>query len=89
MIVPFVPPIAKNHNLTARETEVFGWLGQAKTVADIATILGLSPKTVVAHVSNLMRKLCLYNRAEVVLAAIEYGFAPCPCAYHRRLAVAA
>ena len=36
--------------------------------------------TVEVHVSNVRRKLDLHNMGMIVLAAIELGLAPCPCA---------
>ena len=59
-------------SLTAREREVLKFLAQGKTVKDVAVILGLSGKTVDAHKSNLMRKLDLHNKAEIVHYAIAH-----------------
>jgi two-component system, NarL family, response regulator NreC len=58
--------------LTVREREVLRMLAQGKTVKDVAVILGLSGKTVEAHKSNLMRKLDLHNKAELVQYAIAH-----------------
>jgi two-component system, NarL family, response regulator NreC len=58
--------------LTMREREVLKLLAQGKTVKDVAIILGLSGKTVEAHKSNLMRKLDLHNKAELVQYAIAH-----------------
>ena len=57
--------------LTAREREVLGLLAEGKTVRSAAGILGLSVKTVDAHKFNLMRKLGLHNKAELVMWAIQ------------------
>jgi DNA-binding NarL/FixJ family response regulator len=59
-------------SLTAREREVLRMLAEGKTVKDVAVILGLSGKTVEAHKSNLMRKLDLHNKAELVHYAIAH-----------------
>jgi DNA-binding NarL/FixJ family response regulator len=75
-----ISPLPADERLTRRESEILSWLGQGKDVPSIAIILNISPNTVEVHVSNLMRKLDLHNRAEVVLAAIERDLAPCPCA---------
>ena len=57
--------------LTAREREVLKLLAEGRTVRSTADILGLSVKTVDAHKFNLMRKLGLHNKAELVMWAIQ------------------
>jgi two-component system, NarL family, response regulator NreC len=57
--------------LTAREREVLKLLAEGKTVRASAAILGLSIKTVDAHKFNLMRKLGVHNKAELVMRAIQ------------------
>lgn len=57
--------------LTAREREVLKLLAEGQTVRSAATILGLSIKTVDAHKFNLMRKLGVHNKAELVMWAIQ------------------
>lgn len=58
-------------SLTAREREVLKLLAEGKTVRTAATALGLSSKTVDAHKFNLMRKLGIHNKAELVMWAIQ------------------
>ena len=57
--------------LTAREREVLKLLAEGKTVRTVAAVLGVSSKTVDAHKFNLMRKLGLHNKAELVMWAIQ------------------
>jgi DNA-binding NarL/FixJ family response regulator len=57
--------------LTPREREVLKLLAEGNTVRMAATILGLSSKTVDAHKFNLMRKLGIHNKAELVMWAIQ------------------
>ena len=57
--------------LTAREREVLKLLAEGRTVRSTATALGLSMKTVDAHKFNLMRKLGIHNKAELVMWAIQ------------------
>ncbi len=57
--------------LTAREREVLKLLAEGRTVRSAAVILGLSIKTVDAHKFNLMRKLGIHNKAELVMWAIQ------------------
>lgn len=57
--------------LTTREREVLKFLAEGKTVRSVAMLLGLSVKTVDAHKFNLMRKLGIHNKAELVMWAIQ------------------
>jgi DNA-binding NarL/FixJ family response regulator len=57
--------------LTAREREVLKLLAEGRTVRSAAVVLGLSSKTVDAHKFNLMRKLGIHNKAELVMWAIQ------------------
>ncbi len=57
--------------LTTREREVLRLLAEGKTVRSVADNLGLSIKTVDAHKFNLMRKLGIHNKAELVMRAIQ------------------
>lgn len=61
----------QQRSLTTREREVLKLLAEGKTVRAAATILGLSVKTVDAHKFNLMRKLGIHNKAELVMWAIQ------------------
>jgi two-component system, NarL family, response regulator NreC len=61
----------KKRGLTAREREVLELLAAGRTVRSAAKILGLSIKTVDAHKFNLMRKLEIHNKAELVMWAIQ------------------
>jgi DNA-binding NarL/FixJ family response regulator len=61
----------QKHTLTAREREVLKLLAEGRTVRAAAAILGLSTKTVDAHKFNLMRKLGIHNKAEMVMWAIQ------------------
>ena len=57
--------------LTAREWEVLKLLAEGQTVRGAATLLGVSNKTVDAHKFNLMRKLGIHNKAQLVMWAIQ------------------
>lgn len=69
---------APERALTSREREVLTLLAEGKTVRAAATVLGLSSKTVDAHKFNLMRKLGLHNKAELVMWAIQKNFVKIP-----------
>jgi len=59
--------------LTERETEVLRLLAEGKTNKEIADILCLSVKTVMVHRANIMEKLDLHSRTELVKYAIKQG----------------
>ena len=57
--------------LTKREREILKMLAEGKSVKEIATGFELSVKTVEAHKFNLMRKLDIHNKAQLVQYAIQ------------------
>ena len=59
--------------LTRRELEVLQLLGSGKRAPEIATELGISPKTVSSHLQSIFRKLDVNSRAQAVARAYEYG----------------
>lgn len=62
---------ARFGTLTKREREILKMLAEGKSVKDIAAIFELSVKTVEAHKFNLMRKLDIHNKAQLVQYAIQ------------------
>jgi DNA-binding NarL/FixJ family response regulator len=59
--------------LTPREQEVLKLIAEAHTNREIAEVLHLSEKTVESHRANLMRKLGMRDRVELVRYAIRRG----------------
>jgi two-component system response regulator NreC len=59
--------------LTPREHEVLTLLADGASNYEIADQLSISPKTVSRHRENIMRKLNLHSRAELVKYAIRKG----------------
>ena len=57
--------------LTKREREILKMLAEGKSVKEIAGTFELSVKTVEAHKFNLMRKLDIHNKAQLVQYAIQ------------------
>jgi DNA-binding NarL/FixJ family response regulator len=57
--------------LTKREREVLKLLAEGRSVKEIAISFELSVKTVEAHKFNLMRKLDIHNKAQLVQYAIQ------------------
>ncbi len=66
-------PESPLETLTAREFEVFVMLAKGKSVAEIAEVLFLSPRTVGTHLYNIKQKLGAGNAAELTLIAIRNG----------------
>jgi DNA-binding NarL/FixJ family response regulator len=59
--------------LTAREQEVLKLIAEAHTNREIGTILHVAEKTVESHRANLLRKLGMRDRVELVRYAIRRG----------------
>ncbi|HEY3190550.1 MAG TPA: response regulator transcription factor [Solirubrobacteraceae bacterium] len=59
--------------LSPREQEVLKLIAEAHTNREIGEILGLSEKTVETHRGNLLRKLGMRDRVELVRYAIRRG----------------
>lgn len=57
--------------LTPREREILKLLAEGLSVKEIAAHLDLSVKTIEAHKFNLMRKLDIHNKAQLVQYAIK------------------
>jgi DNA-binding NarL/FixJ family response regulator len=64
------PPDSTN-GLTSREREVLQLIAEGYTNKEIAEILYLSIKTVQSHRTNLMSKLDLHDRGELIKYAIQ------------------
>ena len=62
--------------LTSREKQVFALLAEGKTSRDIAKYLTISLKTAMTHRANLMQKLNMHARSELVRYAIRKGILP-------------
>lgn len=60
-------------SLSNRELECLKWTRDAKTAWEIGRILGISERTVAAHLSNAMKKLDCVNKHQAVLRAIDLG----------------
>lgn len=61
--------------LTRRESEVFAWMAQGKRDREIATILGISYRTVTNHVYAILRKLGVETRT-AALGAMKDSLPP-------------
>jgi len=59
--------------LTEREREILKLLAEGFSAAEIAEMLVITPKTVEGHKTNLMAKLGIHNRIELVKYALRKG----------------
>jgi DNA-binding NarL/FixJ family response regulator len=60
-------------NLTARELEILEFVGVGLTVKQVASRLGLSPRTVEAHLAKVYRKLGVRNRVQALSRVSSLG----------------
>jgi DNA-binding NarL/FixJ family response regulator len=66
-----VRPDTEPDELSPREREVLQLIAEGKTSREIANILNLSVKTVQSHRANLMQKLDLHDRGDLIKYAIQ------------------
>lgn len=64
-------PPGSSEGLSPRESEVLQLIAEGYTNKEIAGILSISLKTVQTHRSNLMQKLGLHDRGELIKYAIQ------------------
>jgi len=64
--LPYEPP---KRGLTDRQREVLSWVGDGKTVQDIAIVMGLTHATVEKHLRLARHALCVETTAQAVLKA--------------------
>ena len=62
--------------LTVREREILHLLAEGQSNKDIATILDLSPTTVICHRQHIFQKLNFHSLADLILYAIRKGVIP-------------
>ena len=67
------PPPAAVESLTAREMEVFGLITRGLSNAEIGAELFISDTTVKTHVTRLLQKLDLRDRAQAIVLAYQTG----------------
>lgn len=64
-----LPHAAPARALTARQREALAWVGDGKTVQDIALLMDLTPATVEKHLRLARNALCVETTAQAVLKA--------------------
>ncbi|HAV07673.1 MAG TPA: hypothetical protein DEF12_15765 [Rhodobacteraceae bacterium] len=62
-----LPQLNPNTPLTLRQREVLQWVGDGKTMLDIATIMDLTPATVAKHLKMARDALNVETTAQAVL----------------------
>ena len=60
--------------LSTREREVVGWLAEGSNTVAIGKSMAISHRTVSAHIQNVLRKLGMNSRVELVVHAYKTGF---------------
>lgn len=63
--------LKESFSLTDRESEVLLWLARGKGNAEIAIILGISPRTINKHLEQVFRKLSVENRTSAAVMALK------------------
>ena len=64
-------PLTSYDRLSAREREILKLLAEGLSVKEIAVMLNLSTKTVDVHKYNMMRKIDVHDRTELIKYAIQ------------------
>jgi NarL family two-component system response regulator LiaR len=70
--------LSEAFELTPRECEVLALMVEGLTNPEIAERLIVSRSTAKAHVSNILSKMCVSNRAEAIAMALQYNPASGP-----------
>jgi DNA-binding NarL/FixJ family response regulator len=61
----------KLDQLTARETEILGHISQGLSTKEIATLLGLSDRTIGSHLRNIYDKLQVHSRTAAIAKFLQ------------------
>ncbi|MDK2744635.1 MAG: response regulator transcription factor [Nitrospira sp.] len=70
------PDSGSQDRLPARQREILQLVAEGLTLKEIASTLGLSPKTVEYHKAKLMEQLRLHTTAELTKYALAHGLTP-------------
>jgi LuxR family quorum sensing-dependent transcriptional regulator len=61
----------RHYFLSLREIEVLEWVGRGKPAREIGEILGITKRTIDAHVVSAVRKIGAVNRTNAVAIAVR------------------
>ena len=64
---------SQSQDLTFKERDALTWTAAGKTAAEVAIIMGVSPKTVKKNVSSAMSKLGCTRKIQAVTKALRMG----------------
>lgn len=64
-----LPHVTSNRTLTKRQREALQWVGDGKTMQDIAVLMGLTPATVEKHLRLAREALAVETTTQAVLKA--------------------
>ena len=67
------PNVARPAGLTEREVDVLRLIARGQSNKEVATALGISPKTVGHHIEHIYAKAAVATRAGATLFAMEHG----------------
>ena len=67
-------PAENTHALTQRQIQVLTLVAQGKTYKEIGDTLGLTERTVKYHMGEILERLHLENRAQVIAYAAQHGY---------------
>jgi non-specific serine/threonine protein kinase len=79
-VAPPTRPPEDGSPLTSRQRQVAALVARGDTNRLIARSLGITEKTVEMHLSQIMNRLEVHNRAQVAAHAVRAGFSPVPSA---------
>lgn len=65
-------PSPSRNPLTSRERETLRWAALGKSAADTGAILGVTERTVTAHMASICQKLSAANKTHAVARALQY-----------------
>jgi two-component system, NarL family, response regulator YdfI len=73
---PSMPPMAYNLELSAREGEILAEVARGRRSKEIAAQLGITERTVKAHLASIYSKLGVDSRASAIAVAAQRGWLP-------------
>jgi LuxR family quorum sensing-dependent transcriptional regulator len=65
-------PAPRSNPLTAREQETLRWAALGKSAADTGEILGVTERTITAHITSACHKLSAANKTHAVARALQH-----------------
>lgn len=72
--IPTEQRSSESWGLTGRERDCLIWIAAGKTIADVASILQVTQRTVVFHMVNARRKLGVANSHHAIMKAVSLGY---------------